>query len=282
MTRRLVDAAHSHVRGSSRRVIAVSVGTLLLCLACIGTGGGLLSDSFLSRQTPQAFTGCGRSTLVQITGDLPPVGGLIEEQVRNAAIIVSVGQNMHISPRGWVIAIATALQESRLSNLPHLGQSNDHDSIGLFQQRPSQGWGSVSQLSNPEYQTRKFFSKLVKIGGWQDLPLTVAAQKVQVSAYPNAYAKHESFASRIVDALTGGASRSAISSVALRCANADDITASGWIAPVQGSVTSGFESRQDQGTTGWILPFERYGDSRSKRGSCSRFDMQCSRWASVV
>ena len=71
-----------------------------------------------------------------------------------------------------------------MTNLPDLGSRNDHDSIGLFQQRPSAGWGTVEQLSDPAYQARKFFEKLVRITNWQLLPLTVAAQRVQISAFP--------------------------------------------------------------------------------------------------
>ena len=93
---------------------------------------------------------------------------LTEDQVRNAAIIIKVGQELSVPPRGWVIAIATALQESRLTNHPHLGARNDHDSIGLFQQRPSQGWGTVEQLADPAYQAGKFYEKLVTVAGLAD------------------------------------------------------------------------------------------------------------------
>jgi murein DD-endopeptidase MepM/ murein hydrolase activator NlpD len=173
---------------------------------------------------------------------LPSVATLTEDQVRNAAVIIKVGQDLKVPPRGWVIGIATALQESRLSNLPDLGANNDHDSIGLFQQRPSQGWGTPEQLADPAYQARKFFEKLVRIRDWQLLPLTVAAQRVQISAYPNAYAKHEPLASQIVDVLTGGASRAVGTLLALRCAAAGEIAASGWTVPVAGAITSGFRT----------------------------------------
>ena len=104
------------------------------------------------------------------------------------------------------------------STCRNLGANNDHDSIGLFQQRPSQGWGTLQQLADPAYQSRKFFEKLLTIADWQTLPLTVAAQRVQISAYPNAYAKHEPLAAKVVDALTGGASRAVGTEFALRCA----------------------------------------------------------------
>jgi hypothetical protein len=96
-----------------------------------------------------------------------------------------------------VIAVATAMQESGLRNL----RGGDRDSIGLFQQRPSQGWGTRKQLADPAYQTRKFYDKLVKIDGWQKMRLTEAAQAVQISAFPEAYAKHTVAATGLVDSL---------------------------------------------------------------------------------
>src|SRR5205823_10322367 len=125
------------------------------------------------------------------TGGWSPVGRWDSSQVANAAIIVAVGQQSHVPPRGWVIAVATAMQESSLTNLGDLGARNDHDSLGLFQQRPSQGWGTPAQILDPRYSARKFFEHLLAVSGWEKLPLTVAAQRVQLSAYPDAYAKHE-------------------------------------------------------------------------------------------
>jgi murein DD-endopeptidase MepM/ murein hydrolase activator NlpD len=194
--------------------------------------------------------GCGNGELVDPNAQLPRVANLTESQVRNAAIIIRTGQDMKVPPRGWVIGVATALQESWLTNLPHLGSRNDHDSIGLFQQRPSQGWGTVEQLSDPGYQSGKFFEKLVRIANWQLLPLTVAAQRVQISAFPNAYAKHEPLASKTVDALTGGASRAVGNDLVLRCVAAGEIAASGWTVPVIGTVTSGFRTASRPGHNG--------------------------------
>ncbi|GAB1641531.1 C40 family peptidase [Krasilnikovia sp. MM14-A1259] len=127
--------------------------------------------------------------------------GLTADQTRNAAVIVAVGQRMAVPARGWVIAIATALQESNLINSP---VATDHDSVGLFQQRPSQGWGTVEQVMNPDYAAEQFYRRLVRVPGWQTMPLTAAAQAVQRSAYPDAYAKHEIRAAAIGGAYTGG------------------------------------------------------------------------------
>jgi LysM repeat protein len=125
------------------------------------------------------------------------VVGLTDEMRQNAAIIVEVGRSMGVPDYGIVIALATAAQESTLRNLDW----GDRDSVGLFQQRPSQGWGTVEQLTDPWESSRRFYGGpgvptrgLLDIAGWQDMPLTVAAQAVQVSAFPNAYAKWEASA----------------------------------------------------------------------------------------
>ncbi|MEV0733043.1 hypothetical protein, partial [Polymorphospora sp. NPDC050346] len=104
-----------------------------------------------------------------------------DEQLDNARKIIDAGKDMNLPPRAWTIAIATALQESKLENLGHLGDRNDHDSQGLFQQRPSSGWGSVEQITDPDYSAKAFYKGLTQVDGWEDMPLTVAAQTVQVS-----------------------------------------------------------------------------------------------------
>jgi len=125
------------------------------------------------------------------------------EQLANAKAIVDAGKGMGLPPRAWEIAVATSLQESNLKNLGHLGAANDHDSLGLFQQRPSSGWGTPSQVQDPTYASTAFYHRLVQVPGWDSLPLTTAAQKVQVSAYPDRYATHEQQAADMIDALYG-------------------------------------------------------------------------------
>jgi hypothetical protein len=125
------------------------------------------------------------------------------EQMSNAKAIVEAGKAMGLSPRAWTIAVATSLQESNLKNLGHLGERNDHDSQGLFQQRPSSGWGTVAQITDPNYSATAFYKALVEVDGWESMPLTRAAQKVQVSAYPDHYAKHEAQAGDIIAGLYG-------------------------------------------------------------------------------
>jgi hypothetical protein len=123
---------------------------------------------------------------------------LNDEQVKNVKAIIAATKKAGLPERAAVISIATSLQESKLENLGHLGDKNDHDSLGLFQQRPSSGWGSPEQITDPEYATLAFEKGLKQVDGWQDMPLTEAAQTVQVSAYPDAYAQWEQQAADLV------------------------------------------------------------------------------------
>jgi hypothetical protein len=123
---------------------------------------------------------------------------LDDAQLANAKAIIEEAKKTGVGERGAVIGVATALQESKLYNLGHLGDANDYDSQGLFQQRPSSGWGTPEEVTDPQYASAAFFNALKNVGGWQDLPLTAAAQTVQVSAYPYAYAQWEEQAADIV------------------------------------------------------------------------------------
>jgi hypothetical protein len=121
------------------------------------------------------------------------------EQAESAAIIAGVAVRRGLPARAATIALATAYQESDLRNLAH----GDRDSLGLFQQRPSQGWGTAAQVRDPHYAAGKFYDALVKVKNYQKLAVTVAADKVQRSAFPNAYADHEADARVLASALTG-------------------------------------------------------------------------------
>ncbi|MFY1671889.1 peptidase M23 [Plantactinospora sp. WMMB334] len=144
--------------------------------------------------------------------DSAPVAGLTPIQMDNARAIVRTGRDMGMPRRGLVIGVATAMQESNLLNrasevLPeskryrHQGTGWDHDSVGLFQQRTSTGWGPVNRLMDPAYASARFFEALRQVPGWERMRLTEAAQAVQYSAYPEHYAKHEYSATEVVDAL---------------------------------------------------------------------------------
>lgn len=126
---------------------------------------------------------------------------LNDEQLANAATIIGVGRSMGASDRDLIIALMTAMQESMLRNIGH----GDRDSVGLFQQRTSQGWGSIEQIMDPKYSSKKFFEALLKIKGRGDMGLAQAAQAVQRSAFPEAYAKWEDEARAIMAATMSGA-----------------------------------------------------------------------------
>jgi hypothetical protein len=139
-----------------------------------------------------------------------PVGGLSQAEMNNAVAIVTVARQLNLSRRAAVVAIATALQESHLRNLananlpqslqhPNEGVGYDYDSVGLFQQRPT--WGTVDQLMDPRESARRFYAALLQVPGWEQQAVTVAAQLVQRSAFPDAYAKWEALAQQIVDAI---------------------------------------------------------------------------------
>ncbi|MGW7019963.1 C40 family peptidase [Streptomyces decoyicus] len=119
------------------------------------------------------------------------------EQVPNARKIQATGVAMHIPARGQVVALATALQESGLRNLTY----GDRDSLGLFQQRPSQGWGRANEILNPVHASTKFYEGLKKVSGWQSLSVAQAAQAVQRSGFPQAYAKWEPLATALQKAI---------------------------------------------------------------------------------
>jgi hypothetical protein len=138
------------------------------------------------------------------------VGGLTQAEMNNAVAIIQSGQRLNLPRRAFVVAIATALQESHLrilanANLPESlshpneGVGYDQDSVGLFQQRPN--WGTVAQLMDPHESAHRFYAALAKIPGWDQMAVTMAAQTVQVSAFPDAYARWEALAAQIVGAV---------------------------------------------------------------------------------
>jgi cell wall-associated NlpC family hydrolase len=163
----------------------------------------LVTTTFMGQDTSSVGSGGSASCAATVNA---PAGAakLDQDQLTNAHTIVTVGAQMSVPPRGFVIAIATALQESYLRNL-HYG---DRDSVGLFQQRPSSGWGTVAELTDPPTSSAKFYQALLKVPGWQSMPLTQAAQEVQRSAFPLAYAKWESLAQTLVGQMIGSSAAS--------------------------------------------------------------------------
>ncbi|MEU9949401.1 hypothetical protein P8A21_26335 [Streptomyces poriferorum] len=155
---------------------------------------------------------------------------LTSEQAANAATISAVGTTRGMPERAVTIALATALQESGLRNIEH----GDRDSLGLFQQRPSQGWGTEKQILDPVYSAGKFYEHLAEVPGYSRLPLTVAAQRVQRSGFPQAYAKHEPDAALLAAALTGRAP------AALNCDPPRSTAGTGEAAKVRAALVGSF------------------------------------------
>ncbi|MBO0916293.1 C40 family peptidase [Streptomyces laculatispora] len=197
---------------STRRTIWIAGTAALIVLAIIlmaavagqVTGTAQADESRPACQAPDADADTAqvaqqvKAILAGHTGTVS-VPGLPspDEQIPNAKAIVATGAQMNIPARGQVIALATALQESGLRNLDH----GDRDSLGLFQQRPSQGWGTREQIMDPVYAATKFYKALKSLKDWQAMPITVAAQKVQKSGLPDAYAKHEPLATALQQAI---------------------------------------------------------------------------------
>jgi hypothetical protein len=121
------------------------------------------------------------------------------EQARWVTLMSAIAQRRGLPPRATTIAIATAFQESKIHNIDY----GDRDSVGLFQQRPSQGWGTRAQLMNPSYAINAFYDALVKVNGYETMVITDAAQRVQLSGFPGAYAQHEDYARALASALRG-------------------------------------------------------------------------------
>jgi len=188
-----------------------AVGGLAAAIMGLTTLFGAANTAHAAAATPAAPAAVTQTAAAAPAETAPtPVAGLDQTQMNNAKKIVDTAKSMGLDQRAQTIAMATAMQESNLHNLASTvipesheytdeGEGSDHDSVGLFQQR--QNWGDTKDLMTPETSTRKFLEALVQVPGWEKLPVTVAAQKVQVSAYPDAYAKHEARATQIVDTL---------------------------------------------------------------------------------
>lgn len=161
------------------------LGALGLVLAFNSVGGRIVLPQFGPECTVRAD---GEVTLDYV-------------QMANAATITAVGLRRKMPERALVVALATALQESKLENL----EDGDRDSLGLFQQRPSQGWGTPEKIQDPRYAAGKFYTALKKVKGWEKMKVTEAAQRVQRSAYPNAYEKWADESAVLAKALSGRA-----------------------------------------------------------------------------
>ncbi|MBF4462821.1 MULTISPECIES: peptidoglycan-binding domain-containing protein [unclassified Rathayibacter] len=167
------------------------------------SAAGLTVDGVAGPQTWQSLVGSGSGSNPQPGEPGETFATLNEEQLSNVRTIIAEGKTAGVPQYGWVVAIAAAMQESRLRNL----SGGDRDSVGLFQQRPSAGWGTPEELIDPVYASRAFYGAansptsntgLMDIDGWESMSVTEAAQAVQVSGYPDAYAQWETLAREAV------------------------------------------------------------------------------------
>ncbi|MFJ9216528.1 C40 family peptidase [Streptomyces sp. NPDC102383] len=193
------------------KALAAGIGVVFLSPVLIAGTGMMLASSADAVQSSDSVSNCltdidtdkvsekvtkildGASDKnVHIKGlDLPA------EQVPNAATIVAAGLSLDVPTKGQIVALATAMQESRLRNLNY----GDRDSLGLFQQRPSQGWGSAQQIRDPVHASEQFYKHLLTLDGWQQMTVTQAAQAVQKSGLPDAYTQWETLATALQGAI---------------------------------------------------------------------------------
>ncbi|MER7336780.1 C40 family peptidase [Streptomyces sp. NPDC000075] len=161
--------------------------------ASCSTGTKAVDAAAVSKQVESILGGRGGG------GGSVSVEGLDDpkEQIPNAKTIQATGVAMKVPVHGQIVALATALQESGLKNLNY----GDRDSLGLFQQRPSQGWGTAEQVRDPVHASTKFYEGLLQVSGWESMTVTQAAQAVQLSGFPDAYAKWEPLATALQKAI---------------------------------------------------------------------------------
>jgi cell wall-associated NlpC family hydrolase len=254
------------------RYIAAAFGATLMVLVSLTAGLGLLTGGIPS-------SGCNAlspntSTAVAAISPVRPTGPTDwdQEQLGNAVTIIAVGSRLGVPPRGQVIALATAIQESSLRNLP----GGDRDSLGLFQQRPSQGWGTPAEILNPDHAATRFYQALLALPDWQTMPLTAAAQAVQRSAFPNAYADDEPAATKLYTTLTG--TNAAAAAVSPSCPG---VGANAWTALPAGFTLPADTTTQAATAIGWALrqlgtPYHYGGDCAAAHSGDPARQCDCS------
>lgn len=174
------------------KLAAASVTFFAVLILLVGGGAIAVVQAVFGSSAPGTSCIPAGATDTSTTGYGP-------QEMGHAATIVAVGKQMNVPEQGWIVAITTAITESRLRNLAY----GDRDSIGLFQQRPSQGWGSVAQIMNPNYSSEQFYRHLAALPNWQNMSVAEAAQTVQRSGFPDRYAQFEPAARQIVAAVHG-------------------------------------------------------------------------------
>ena len=185
----------AYTKAEARRRRRVKTTLVLVVLLAVLSGGIYLAVNQVN--TSEVLV---RERCTAVVGDDTYELGL--EQAENASLIAAVAVTRGLPARAASIALATAVQESGLRNLDY-GDQAGPDSRGLFQQRPSQGWGTDAEVQDPLYAAGAFYDALVLVPGYEALPITEAAQAVQRSALPDAYADHEAEGRAFASALTG-------------------------------------------------------------------------------
>jgi hypothetical protein len=168
----------------------------VLSLVLVLVAGGIYSAVFFVQRSETLVS----ERCTAVVGDRK--AELAPDQAVYASLITAVAVQRGLPPRAASIALATAMQESKLRNIGH-GDQAGPDSRGLFQQRPSQGWGTEAQVMDPYYAVNAFYDALVKVPGYETLEITDAAQRVQRSAFPTAYAEHEDMGRSFASGLSG-------------------------------------------------------------------------------
>ncbi|WP_405539671.1 C40 family peptidase [Streptomyces sp. NBC_00075] len=245
--KKVVAIAGAVALGPTLLIVPVAValaGSSSAQASCAADGAQAVDSAAVAKQVESILKGDGKGS-VSVSGLDEP-----EEQIPNAKTIQATGVAMKVPTRGQIVALATALQESRLRNLDY----GDRDSLGLFQQRPSQGWGTAAQVRDPVYASTKFYEGLLKVSGWQSMTIAQAAQAVQKSGFPDEYAKWEPLATALQiaiakslgrnggsdsDSVTSGKGEQAVSSsAATGCGTGEDGSSFGPIPA--GSVPEGY------------------------------------------
>ncbi|AKT51374.1 hypothetical protein [Arsenicicoccus sp. oral taxon 190] len=177
-------------RQQRRRTHRLVVAAVVVALVVLGVG-------YVWRTARDFAEGFGSSTCRAVASSYTAT--LDPDQMANASTITGIAVRRGLPARAATIALATAMQESKLHNIDY----GDRDSVGLFQQRPSQGWGTAEQIMDPVHSTNAFYDALVKVDGWQTMEITKIAQRVQRSGFPEAYADHEGEGRALASTLSG-------------------------------------------------------------------------------
>lgn len=245
--RRAAVAAWKRRGGVAAAIGAVLVAAPMAFMAPVAVMGGADTQN-VSACTPLGNGGVG---LGVPQGEAITAANLTQDQSDNARVVVTVGQRAGVPVQGLVVAIATTLQESGLRNINY----GDRDSLGLFQQRPSTGWGTPAQVTDPVLASEAFYGVaahtnnpgLMDVKGWQSMSVTQAAQAVQRSGFPTAYAKWEDEA-RIIVASVGG------SSATVNPATGTQVPGTGNALTAACNPSGGSQSGVEVGAGGWVAP----------------------------